>query len=79
MPRGSNGALTAAVLACRGWITLSSLTNNLKNQNLAQTYHMDVLNGVAFSPCFTSLMPLFLSLCRYPNCISQTPSPNNWG
>ena len=24
---------------------LSSLTSNLKNQNLAQTYSMDVLNG----------------------------------
>ena len=33
------------MLRCRGWITLTSLTDNLKAQNIAQTYPMDVLNG----------------------------------
>ncbi|CAK0785857.1 hypothetical protein CVIRNUC_009069 [Coccomyxa viridis] len=34
--------------AVKGWITLSSLTDNLKAQNLAQTNPMDVLNGIAW-------------------------------
>ena len=33
--------------ARRGWITLSSLTDDLKAQNIAQTNPMDVLNGKA--------------------------------
>lgn len=49
-PLHAVGYLINCKMACRGWITLSKLTNDLKNQNLAQTYHMDVLNGTSPIP-----------------------------
>ena len=48
---------------CRGWIVMSSLTNNLKAQNIAQTYPMDVLNG----ECTSHVHPAcLLTACTAP-------------
>jgi glutamine cyclotransferase len=41
----SDNLLILGGRTCRGWVMMSGLTNNLKAQNIAQTYPMDVLNG----------------------------------
>ena len=73
------------MLGCRGWITLTSLTDNLKAQNIAQTYPMDVLNGAKHpffpkqdsclwgEPCSSAYHDVQVRVEDWLSCWSQPP------